>query len=209
MSELKRTPKQEEVQKKIPKRVESDNVKPIKRSFWKRVKDALFSEKVSSVGDYILKNVFVPAIKKLIVDSGTNALNMTVYGDARPGSNGRSHVENASYYESNRIGIRATPYYNRSNRFTSLLSDKKFDKETIEAMMDEILAIERSSDSGFVSVTDLALIVPPRASFETTHLDKNWGWYGLNSNCIVSLGKDIDGIDWYMLDLPPAREYRG
>lgn len=200
MSELKRTG--DNTPKKVPthppKRVEAKDGSIKKKPFWKQVKDALFVEGAKSVGLYLWNDVLLPAIKKLVADSATNAINMAVYGDARPRyrDDGRTHVGNSSVYNGRAAAQR--PYYNRANRYNSILegslfADKKVPMEIIHEAMDWIAEYDS------ISVEIFNQILPPHMTFEIVHTDRNWGWTSLNENCVVAVPGG------WTIDLPPAK----
>ena len=200
MSELKRT--EENPVKKVPshppKRVEAKDGAIKKKPFWKRLKDALFVEGAKSVGLYLWSDVLLPAIKKLVADSATNAINMAVYGDNRPRyrDDGRTHVSNSSVYNGRAAAQR--PYYNRANRYNSILEGSLFAYKDVPL---EIIheAMDWIADYGSISVETFNQILPPQLAFDTVHTDRNWGWNSLNENCVVAVPGG------WTIDLPPAK----
>ncbi len=181
-----------------PRQVQAKDGVVRKKPFWKRLKEALFVENSKSVGLYLWQDVILPAIKKLVADSATNAINMAVYGDSRPRYNNGSgtHVSNSSVYSGRAASQRN--YYNRTNRYQSLLegcvfSYKDVPLEIIHEAMDWI------QEYGYISVETFNQILPPQLSFETVHTDRNWGWNSLNENCVVMIPGG------WTIDLPPAR----
>lgn len=201
MSELKRTG--DNTPKKVPthppKRVEAKDGSIKKKPFWKRVKDALFVEGAKSVGLYLWNDVLLPAIKKLVADSATNAINMAVYGDTRPRyrDDGRTHVSNSSVYNGRAATQR--PYYNRANRYASILEGSLFAYKDVPM---EIIheAMDWIADYGSISVETFNQILPPQLAFETVYTDRNWGWASLNENCVVAVPGG------WTIDLPPAKQ---
>ena len=200
MSEIQRTPKDGTDVKKTPKRIETTDGSMQKKPFWKRLKEAMFMETVKSVGNYLWKDIFIPSIKKLLDDSGSNAIHMMLYGDTKPNYPGRTHVENASVYSGRAVGHRE-PYYNRTNRYQSILEGNLFTyRETAYGIIHE--AMDWIHEYGFISVEVFNQILPPQLAFETVHTDADWGWYELNDNCVVQVPGG------WTIDLPPAKPRR-
>ncbi len=60
-----------------------------KKSLGKKLVDSLFSDRIDSMFSYISSNIIWPSIKKLILDVGTNALQISLFGGgSTPGSVG-------------------------------------------------------------------------------------------------------------------------
>lgn len=200
MSEIKKTDEKDikKIPDSRPKRIEAKDGVIKKKPFWKRVKDALFVEGAKSVGLYLWNDVMLPAIKKLVADAGTNAINMAVYGDSRPRyrDDGRTHVGNSSIYTGRAASQR--PNYNRSNRYDTILEDSLFAYKDVPL---EIIqeAMEWIQNYGKISVETFNQILPPQLAFEVVHTDRNWGWTSLNENCVVAVPGG------WTIDLPPAR----
>ena len=199
--ELKRTESTEtrKVPDCQPKRVEAKDGTVKKKSFLRRLKEAFFVETAKSVGVYLWQDVMLPAIKKLVADSATNAINMAIYGEsrARTYDNSRPHTSNSSIY-SGRAASQRNAYYNRSNRYQSILEGSLFTYRDVPL---EIIheAMDWIEKYGCISVETFNQILPPQLAFETVHTDQNWGWTSLNENCVVMVSGG------WTIDLPPAK----
>lgn len=181
-----------------PKRVEAKPGTVKKKPFWKRMKEALFVETARDVGAYLWHDVMLPAIKKLVADSATNAINMAVYGENHPRYNGQqTHVANSSIY-SGRAASQRNGYYNRTNRYQNILEGCLFSyKETAIEIIHE--AMDQIARYGSVSVETFSQILPPELAFATVHTDRDFGWTSLNENCVIAVPGG------WTIDLPPAR----
>lgn len=194
MSELKPAPK-EQAPAAVPKRVQAKANAVKKKPWWQKFRETFFAETAASVGSYLWKDVLLPAIKKLVADAGTNAINMAIYGEQRARVNGQTHVSQSSVY-AGRNQIR--PNYNRSNRYNAIMENcPPCDKGLLIDIMNEIQ--DYLASYGQISVQALNQILPVELTFPTAYTDQNWGWSNLNYNCIVQVAGG------WVLDLPPAR----
>lgn len=195
--ELKKTPNPTKPdQPKQLKRIEAKEGAIKKKPFWKRVKETFFAETAKNVGNYLWKDVMLPALKKLIADSSMNAINMAIYGEQRPINRVNGANSQSSVYAGRSMINRQV--YNRSNRYQSIMENcPPCEKSLLIDIMDEIQ--DMIATYGHISVEDLSQILPVELSFQTVHTDRNWGWTNLNYNCIVSVPGG------WILDLPPAR----
>jgi len=187
----------------VPQRIQAKPGEVKKESFWKRAGRAIFAETPKEVAWLVWNKVVHPAIQKLVVDSAQNAINAMVYGSGRmgnPNNPGVSHVSNASVY-SGRVVDRMPPNaYNRANRYDRILEGCLF---TNQEMPLSIIhqAMDWIRDYKFLSVETFNQMLPQEITFAVSYLDRDWGWYSLNENCVVPVPGG------WTLDLPPA-QYR-
>lgn len=171
-----------------------------KKPFWKRVRDTFFVEDCKSIAMHVWKKIIVPSIQKLIDESASQAIHRAVYGDNAQGwrNDARSHAENSSVYAGRAYASRNDAYYNRANRYNSILEGSLFAyKEVPMEIIHE--AMGWIADYGFISVQTFNQILPPQLAFDTVHTDQDWGWYSLNENCVVSVPGG------WTIDLPPCK----
>ena len=64
------------------KKVTSGVVKTKKKSEVSNLKNIFISEDIRNVGEYILTDVIIPAVKNALSDTVSNGINMLLYGDA-------------------------------------------------------------------------------------------------------------------------------
>jgi len=204
MSELKKTtPQQQQPQKpqERPKRLVAKEGTFKEKTLWQRIRETFFAKTARDVGNYLWKDVMLPAIKKLVADGATNAVNMAIYGDDRAqyrNMSAQNHISQSSVY-SGRAAVQRQ--YDRSSRYNCVLQNCRpcQDKLLLQQLVDD-MNDWMYNHGGKVSVEDLSYMVPDEWVFPVVYTDNSWGWTSpLNYNCIVS---DVGG---YILDLPPAR----
>lgn len=186
------------VRKDPPKRMVAKG-KVKKKPLWKRVKDTFFVETAQSVGSYLWNDVLLPAIKKLLADAGTNAINMAIFGETRPRgySDGRTHVYNQLSYANQ--ASRRRPYYNMASRYDHIL-EGCFLESADDAYMARDLIMNEILTYGRLSVLTLSQIVPDELIFDTAYTDSQWGWTSLNGDAILQ--RVPSG---WTISLPPAK----
>ncbi len=82
---LKSTPKDSETQIEY-KPVVSQRGSVKKKTFGQKLKETFIAADISNVGDYIVKEILVPTIKDVFVNSVRNTVSMMVYGEPDRGS---------------------------------------------------------------------------------------------------------------------------
>ena len=169
-------------------------VKKKKKSFGTRFKEAFIGQSVGSVTDYVLWEVIVPYVKKLLAESAQTAINLALFGDAKPRwkTNGnRSHTEMASVYnERNSLRNNRSSRNNRPKVEDFIFPSEEQAQRVLESLMEEISDYEQVSLAEFYSEVNEP-VVP---------IDSKWGWRSLD-------GADISEIpeEGWVLDLPPAK----
>lgn len=175
--------------KKIEK-VVTGAVKTKKKSEARKLADVFVAEDMSSVGSFILNDVVVPAIKKLIYDAGKNALEMSLFGGPRRGdrdSHG-AQVSYRQYYDNDRFDDR--PRARARLDFDDLSFTNRGDAERV---LDEMIATVRRY--GLITVADMYEMAGERPPYTSN----NYGWMSLR-------GADVErGRDGYYLRLPKAQ----
>lgn len=175
--------------KKIEK-VVTGAVKTKKKSEARKLADVFVAEDMSSVGSFILNDVVVPAIKKLIYDAGKNALEMSLFGGPRRGdqdSHG-AQVSYRQYYPNDRFDDR--PRARARLDFDDLTFTNRGDAERV---LDEMIATVRRY--GLITVADMYEMAGERPPYTSN----NYGWMSLR-------GADVERCrDGYYLRLPKAQ----
>lgn len=175
--------------KKIEK-VVTGAVKTKKKSEARKFADVFVAEDMSSVGSFILNDVVVPAIKKLIYDAGKNALEMSLFGGPRRGdrdSHG-AQVSYRQYYDNDRFDDR--PRARARLDFDDLTFTNRGDAERV---LDEMIATVRRY--GLITVADMYEMAGERPPYTSN----NYGWMSLR-------GADVERCrDGYYLRLPKAQ----
>jgi len=91
--------KEKEQEEKKVERVAKGKVK--KRSEVKKMADVFMAEDVTSVKDYIIMDVLLPAAKKAISDMVTSGIDMILYGETRSHGKDRDRGSRVSYTKYN------------------------------------------------------------------------------------------------------------
>ena len=138
----------------------------------------LFTEDAKSAGEYVVNDVVVPNIKKLIVDIVKNAIDFFIYGGKSGGNN--SGIRNVSYqnYYTGRPSTTTQSTYNKPNIYA--INDVVFnDRGEAEAVLMRLKeAVERY---GMVSVVDFYDCI----SQPSKYTDQKYGWRDLSSATVI------------------------
>lgn len=177
-----------EKQQKIVK-----NPVKIRQNELKKLSDVFISEDISNVKSYLVIDVLVPAVKKLISDIITDGTDMLLFGN-----NGRRSAKSSSGFK-----ISYGSFFNGGrdqrqtdtrpkNRFDheDIVYDSRAEAEAVRTQMNEV--IERY---GFVTVADMYDIAGSTAPYTS---DK-YGWMNIRTAEVIRLR---DG--GYILKLPKA-----
>ena len=149
------------------------------------------TEDISSVKNYILMDVVIPAVKKGISDIVTNGIDMLLYGEngSSKKQSTASKVSYRSYYESgkerNSQIQRTRPGYN----YDDIVLDNRGEAEDVLTRMDELI-----STYGMVSVADLYDLV----GITCNYTDNKYGWTDVRSASIVRIREG------YLIKMPNA-----
>lgn len=181
--------KQEEraVEKKKVERVVQTKVKTKKKN---KFADTFISEDITSVKDYVINDVLIPAAKKAISDIITNGIDMMLYGEtkSRRKSSG-SKVSYTSYYERDRDRDRDYRRPRTGYDYDEIILESRGEAEEVINKMDELLEVY-----GIVSVADLYDLV----GIAGNYTDNKYGWTNLRNAYVQRLR------DGYLLKLPKA-----
>jgi hypothetical protein len=180
-----------EERKKVDK-VVTGIVKTKKKSEIRKFTDVFISEDISNVKSYLLTDVLVPAIKKLVIDTVTDGINMILNGGTGRGHRGTnaSYVSYRQYSDqrdSNRHGneSRGRSGYN----YDDIILESRGEAEDVLSRMDELIDIY-----GTVSVADMYDLVGKTCNYT----DNKYGWTNIRN------AEPIRVRDGYMLKLPKA-----
>jgi hypothetical protein len=203
MSEYKaNSHKSKEEQKQQVEVVEKKKIQPVakgktkKKSEVKKFADIFVAEDVTSVKNYIINDVLIPAAKKAISDIVTNGIDMLLYGEAKGRSRDRdrnsSRVSYTKYYERGRESER--DYDRRTTRrsvydYDDIILDTRGEAEEVLNRMDDLI-----DAYGMVSVADLYDLV----GISGNYTDNKYGWTNLRNATVQRVR------DGYLLKLPKA-----
>lgn len=164
-----------------------------KKSEISKLTDVFIAEDAANVKSYILSDVLVPALKKLISDIVKDGIEMVLYGGVGGGSrrdSGRSSVSYRKYYDERRDdrGSRETRARSRFD-YDDIVFETRGDAEAVREQMECV--IDRY---GFVTVADMYDL----ADLTQPYTSNKYGWYNLHSADVVRVR------DGYILKLPKA-----
>lgn len=175
------------------KKVTSGVVKTKKKSEVSNLKSIFISEDIRNVGEYILTDVIIPAVKNALSDTVSNGINMLLYGDA--GRNRKSSAPKISYsqYYTDRNVGGAVVNRNAARTgwdYDEIAFESRGDAERVLTELDE--AIDRY---GVISVGDLY-----NAAGVTTdnYAVNKYGWTNIRS------AEVIRARDGYVIKMPKA-----
>lgn len=143
-------------------------------------KTFLSEENVDNVGDYLLNDVVIPAIKDTIVDFIQKGTDMLFYGETKSRSGRRRGADDRENYNRiSTVGGRSSSSrssggysrrdYNRVYRgYESVYLESRGDAEEVIDNLTELVL-----DYKCVSVADLYDLV----GLPSVHTDNKWGWY--------------------------------
>ena len=168
-----------------------------KKSEVKKFADVFIAEDITSVKDYIVNDVLIPAAKKAISDIITNGVDMILYGEAKGRDrrrDGGSRVSYTKYYERDRDRDRDRDYDRSRTRrsvydYDDIILDTRGEAEDVLNRMDDLI-----DAYGMVSVADLYDLV----GISGNYTDNKYGWTNLRN---AEVRRTRDG---YLLKLPKA-----
>ena len=183
-------------EKKLQKVVKGNVVKQ-KKSLTKRIVSSMVGEDVSSVSQYIIQDVIVPAAKNTIADMVTGGIEMLLFGEIKGSKTkrrgGQSYVSYNSYYgRDDRRDPRSSSHKRAPRSRTSHIFDDIVLETRGEAEEVVSLLVELTDTYGMATVADLYDLVGITSEFT----DTKYGWETLG-------GATVDRTrNGYLLNLP-------
>ena len=183
-------------EKKKVEKVISGNAKVRKKSGASKLADVFVSEDVTNVKSYVVMDVLVPALKKLVFDIVTDGIDMILYGST--GHSKKRSNKNSSYvdYRSISSDRRDERRYDRDYAsrarydFGDVSLDSKSEAEDVLASMDELI-----EQYGMVTVADLYDLI----GVSCDYTDNKYGWTN------ISTASAVRGRDGWTLKLPRVK----
>lgn len=153
--------------------------------------DAFISEDASSVKEYVISDVMIPAFKKLVSDIVRDGIDMLLYGESRDrkGSSRSSDYVSYSRYYDKRDDRRSEPRARTRFDYNDIIFETRGDAERVRSQMMDII-----DTYGFVTVADLYDL----SDLEAPYTSNKYGWTSLRS------AESVRGRDGYLLKLPKA-----
>lgn len=184
--------KEEQAEKKKVEKVISGTAKRKQKSGTNKLVDTFISEDASSVKNYILMDVLVPAIKNALADIIINGVNMTLFGDTKRSSTRKSASDRVSYNKYYRDDDRPASSAIRSRTsydFDDVVLDTRGEAEEVLSSMDDLLATYNA-----VTVADMYDLVGTSCNYT----DNKYGWTNLRNAEIIRVR------DGYKIKMPKA-----
>lgn len=184
MQELKPVNSFGEKQKIEPKKVEavvSNPVKTKKKSFWDKITDEFISEDGKDVGDYIIIDVLVPAIKKTISDIVTNGIDMILFGGRGTKTTNNIPAYRVSYrnYYDQRNNDYARPRVGQQYNYNEIVFQTRGDADAVLTSLRDIIV-----QYGLAKVADYYDL----AGTDCSYTDNNYGWTDLRYADVIRVG---------------------
>lgn len=169
----------------------------------RRIRAAFTGDDARSVGDYLLFEVAVPAIKSTIFDLITSGANRAMFGgggQAVNNSNIRRPAGQINYSQVSRAQVNGTvrPQMTERDKATHNFDNVTFpNRQQAEQALIALMSIINTY--GVVAVSDFYELVDVTGSFA----DDRWGWFNLD-------GADIAPVrgGGFVLQLPPTQSIR-
>ena len=182
------------VEKKRVEKITNGTVTTKKKSEVSKLTDVFVSEDINNVKTYVVSDVIIPAVKKLVYDIVTDGIDMILYGEAgRPNkrSSGSSKISYSNYYNQNDRDRYSRGDSRGATRFDyeDLVFNNRGDAEAVRVLMVE--AIDRY---GFVTVADMYDAAGKTAPYTAN----KYGWTNISTASIVRIR------DGYVIKLPRA-----
>lgn len=197
-TEGEETPKKKEV-----KPVVKGKVVRKKKSLGKKISEAFLGDDTRSVGDYLIQDILVPALKGTLSDLVGGGIDMWLFGERRNrggyggGRNNRSYTSYGAYYgrekddrrrESDR---RDLPKDARARHdFDVIVLETKGEAEDVLSHLVDLI-----TDYGMASVADYYDLL----NIDSSPVDQNWGWTNLRDAYSERVR------DGYIIRLPQTR----
>lgn len=182
--------KQANVEKKKVEKVVTGTVKVKKKNGFNKFVDAFVADDISNVKSFVITDVLVPAVKKVISDAITTTIDMLLY----PGGSGRrtpgyraDKVSYRDYTNGNRpVDTHSSrSFYSNSN----IILSRRSEADEVLNQMDAIV-----ESYGHVTVADLYDLIGKTCEYT----DYKYGWTDMRNARVEQVR------DGYLLRLPKA-----
>lgn len=168
-----------------------------KKTLGQKFSETFFGDDTKSVGDYILHDVLIPAMKATLSDMVGGGIEMLLFGERRSRGSNIYRDRDRSYVSYNRISRtrddREPIRINRSNRMDldDIIIESRGEAEEV---LDNLLELIQSY--GVVSISDYYEMI----GIESNFTDNKYGWTNLSEATVDRVRKG------YCIRLPRPKE---
>jgi hypothetical protein len=150
---------------------------------------------VRNIGNSLFEDIVIPAIKSVISDFFSNALNMALFGESSTPASKGSRRPYHRMYERRGVSNRHTP--TKSARVEVMFEDVLYDtREDAELVLGRLLELIAEYDQA--TIGDLYSLVGLQSNY--TH--ERYGWFDLSRSRVHFTS------DGYLIDLPEPEHLR-
>lgn len=186
-------------EKKV-ERIVSGRVIKQQRSFGQKLSETFFGDDARNVGDYLIHDILIPAIKSTLSDIVGGGIEMLLFGERQKFSSRISRDRDRSYIPYNRIGRRDDSSRERNYLSPSARARQNFDNIILESRgeAEDVLShlTDLVEDYGVASVGDYYDLL----GIESNFTDNKYGWTNVADGYIERVRNG------YSIKLPRPRE---
>lgn len=185
-----------------------------KESTWKKVKKAFIADEVTSLKNFAIFDVGIPAIKRTLRDLIVNSLDITLgYGKSKPTSYYQNQNGGKTYVTYGRYANEPEPQERRERKESSLIGVMDLDRikfcdpdgfggvDLIQSKASAIDALGYLMDmleEGYDCVTVAHFLSYVKNKYNNIYvgpIHSKWGWYSLHGSAIMECS---DGSGYYI-----------